>query len=77
MPLLRTTFVLFAALTAGLSLTAAQTARISEETRVIKTYPFSEPNPIPILTRDARLYPYHTFEGYAQDNQDSEKKEEQ
>jgi hypothetical protein len=46
---------------------AAQTARISEETRVIKTYPFSEPNPIPILTRDTRLYPYHSFEGYAKD----------
>jgi len=46
---------------------AAQTARISEETRVITTYPFSEPNPIPLLTRDARLYPYHSFEGYAKD----------
>ncbi len=43
----------------------AQGARITEETRVIKTYPFSEPNPVPILTRDSRLYPYHSFEGYA------------
>lgn len=42
-------------------------ARISEEVRTIKTYPYSEPNPVPILTRDSRLYPYHSFEGYAHD----------
>lgn len=46
---------------------AAQTARIWEERRVITTYPYSEPNPIPILTRDPRLYPYHSFEGYSHD----------
>ena len=40
-------------------------ARISEEIRVLDTYPFSEPNPIPILVRDPRLYPYHSFEGYS------------
>lgn len=44
---------------------ASQTARISEEVRTLSTYPFSEPNPIPILTRDERLYPYHSFEGYS------------
>ena len=44
---------------------AAQTARISEEVRTLSTYPFSEPNPVPILTRDERLYPYHSFEGYS------------
>ncbi|MGD8727743.1 MAG: DUF5107 domain-containing protein, partial [Gemmatimonadales bacterium] len=43
----------------------AQAARISEHTRVLTTYPFSEPNPIPILVRDTRLYPYHSFEGYS------------
>jgi len=43
----------------------AGTARISEETRVLDTYPFSEPNPVPILARDPRLYPYHAFEGYS------------
>jgi tetratricopeptide (TPR) repeat protein len=68
MPLLsRTTIILIAALIAPWTGAAAQTAHISEETRVITTYPFSEPNPIPILTRDARLYPYHSFEGYATD----------
>ncbi|WP_419161296.1 DUF5107 domain-containing protein [Candidatus Palauibacter sp.] len=40
-------------------------ARISEEVRVLDTYPFSEPNPVPALATDRRLYPYHTFEGYA------------
>ena len=25
----------------------------------------SEPNPVPMLVRDPRLYPYHAFEGYA------------
>ncbi len=44
---------------------APRGARISQETRVLDTYPFSEPNPVPILARDRRLYPYHTFEGYA------------
>ncbi len=44
---------------------AAQVAHISEEVRTLRTYPFGEPNPIPILARDARLYPYHSFEGYS------------
>ncbi len=43
----------------------AQTARITEEIKTIKTYPYSEPNPIPIIGRDPRLYPYHSFEGYS------------
>ncbi len=42
----------------------AQSARITEEVRTLGTYPFGEPNPIPILARDARLYPYHAFDGY-------------
>ncbi len=67
MSLPRTTILLIAALVAPWTSSTAQTARISEETRVITTYPFSEPNPIQILTRDARLYPYHSFEGYAKD----------
>jgi len=42
----------------------ADDARISEEIRSLKTYPYNDPNPVPILTRDPRLYPYHSFEGY-------------
>ncbi len=47
-------------------------ARITEEIRVLETYPFSEPNPVPILVRDARLYPYHSFEGYSTTSQPQE-----
>lgn len=42
-----------------------QTARVTEEVRTLPTYPFSDPNRVPILSSDARLYPYHSFEGYA------------
>jgi tetratricopeptide (TPR) repeat protein len=51
---------------------AAAQARIAEETRLISTYPFSEPDPVPILTRDRRLYPYHSFEGYAHESEPRE-----
>jgi tetratricopeptide (TPR) repeat protein len=44
---------------------AAARARISEERRTLTTYPFALPNRVPILVNDARLYPYHRFEGYA------------
>ena len=47
--------------------TIARPARISEEVRTIRTYPYAEPNAVPILVRDPRLYPYHSFEGYAHD----------
>jgi len=36
---------------------------------VLETYPFSEPNRIPVLVSDRRLYPYHTFEGYSTTSQ--------
>jgi len=39
-------------------------ARISETVQSLKTYGFSEPDPVPMLARDTRLYPYHSFEGY-------------
>ncbi len=45
--------------------TSLPAARISEEIRTLDTYPFSEPNPVPILIKDSRLYPYHSFEGYS------------
>ena len=39
----------------------------TEEIRSIKTYPFGRPDPVPMLARDARMYPYHGFDGYAVD----------
>ena len=60
--------VLFAALPAGRADAHSQSrarARVVEEARTLDTYPFSDPDPVPILVRDRRLYPYHAFEGYA------------
>ena len=57
--------VLCAAVTAASCAGPGPRARISEEVRVLDTYPFSDPNPVPVLATDRRLYPYHTFEGYA------------
>ena len=50
----------------------AQKASITEENRSLKTYPFSDPNPIPILTDNAKIYPYFKYEGYSHEaeNQD-------
>ena len=33
---------------------SSESAIISEDYRTLKTYPFSDPNPIPILTKDSR-----------------------
>ena len=40
-------------------------AKISLDERMIDTYKFSDPNPIPVLTSDKRLYPYHKFYNYS------------
>ena len=42
----------------------AQTATISEDIQSIKTYMFDEPNPVPILGENSKIYPYFKFEGY-------------
>ena len=47
----------------------AQTATIKEEVQVLETYPFSDPDPSPILLRDPRLYPYHGFDGYSHESE--------
>lgn len=44
----------------------AQRASISEETRELMTYPYSDPDPMPILAeRSARIYPYNSIDGYS------------
>jgi tetratricopeptide (TPR) repeat protein len=49
-----------------------QKAQIAEKTETIRTYPFSEPDPVPILTRSslwgrgALLYPYFFFDRFSQ-----------
>ena len=42
-----------------------QQAVIEEETRTIKTYPFSDPDPVPILVRNPAIYPYFAFNGFS------------
>jgi len=49
----------------------SDSATIVEQTETILTYPFSEPDPVPILTRSslwgrgARLYPYYFFDRFS------------
>ncbi|BBE20233.1 TPR-domain containing protein [Aquipluma nitroreducens] len=44
---------------------AQNKATITEESREMITYPYSDPNPIPILTgKGFKVYPYFTFDGY-------------
>ncbi|NTV80653.1 MAG: DUF5107 domain-containing protein, partial [Candidatus Aminicenantes bacterium] len=60
-------------LAAGASCRARPTpdgARVEERTEVIRTYPFSDPDPVPIFARSsmggagARLYPYFMFDRF-------------
>ena len=45
----------------------AQEAQIKEESRVLKTYMYSDPDPVPILTSNSKIYPYFKYERYAHD----------
>ena len=40
----------------------ANAAMAREYSRVFPTYPFSDPNPIPVV---GRIYPYFRFDGFA------------
>ena len=44
----------------------SQKATVTQEFRELVTYPFSDPNPIPLLTeKNRRIYPYYSFDGYS------------
>ncbi|MEE9462134.1 MAG: DUF5107 domain-containing protein, partial [Bacteroidales bacterium] len=46
---------------------SGQNISISEELKTIKTYPYSDPNPIPSLAMNSQVsvfYPYFVFDGY-------------
>jgi len=49
----------------------SQKARIADEEKKIKTYQYSDPNPIPILISNPKIYPYFTFEGYNKDGMEN------
>jgi tetratricopeptide (TPR) repeat protein len=61
-------FILFLALPLLLNFNLfAQDATIKEETRSILTYPFSDPNPVPVMALNSMVrpfYPYFIFDGY-------------
>ncbi len=40
-------------------------ATISEYNHLFKTYPFSDPDPVPILRSNEKIYPYHRYDGYS------------
>src|SRR4029078_7552645 len=40
---------------------AQQRATVKEYKKVFKTYPFSDPDPVPSV---GRIYPYYRFDGY-------------
>jgi len=50
----------------------AQESIIKEERQTIKTYPFSEPDPVPILTRRPTIYPYFFFTGFSTESIDKD-----
>jgi tetratricopeptide (TPR) repeat protein len=49
-------------------------ATITEEKRIIKTYPFGDPDPVPILarSRNSAIYPYFRFDGFSSEGRDQE-----
>ncbi len=58
-----TLLVLF--LTFSNTLLFGQKSQVTEYTESIKTYPFSDPNPFPIIPRNNTLYPYFRFDGFS------------
>ena len=49
-----------------------QTAKISEQSVSLQTYPFSDPDPTTILTENAKIYPYFKFHGYSHSSEDQD-----
>ncbi len=64
--------ILFFSVVICLNTIGAQSTTIKETTLNLKTYPFSDPNPIPILIDNAKIYPYHKYEGYSHESEQQE-----
>ena len=56
---------ILALLLSHFSSATGQQANIEVLEMTIPTYPFNDPNPVPILTDNPKIYPYHKFEGYS------------
>ncbi|MBL7699124.1 MAG: DUF5107 domain-containing protein, partial [Chitinophagaceae bacterium] len=54
-------FFTMALLCMGVTSFQQQPAKIREYKKVFKTYPFSDPDPIPEI---GKVYPYYRFDGY-------------
>ena len=70
----KSTPLLFLFAVAILQPAASQQALIREHKEVIRTYPFSDPNPIPPMVvnhKIARFYPYFMFDGYTTRSHDT------
>ena len=65
------TLLLFVIVSLGFSLISLQAgeSKINEEQWEIKTYPFSDPDPVPILVRNPKIYPYHAFNKFSHTGQ--------
>jgi hypothetical protein len=50
----------------------SQGTLIREEKWMIRTYPYSDQDPIPILSRDPHHYPYFSFDSFTDDGRDQE-----
>lgn len=66
---LKISFLLLSFLSFSRSPLHAQQAQVREEVRNLLTYPFSDPDPVPILTTNPKIYPYFTFDGYSHEGQ--------
>ncbi|MBX2871047.1 MAG: DUF5107 domain-containing protein [Saprospiraceae bacterium] len=63
----------FALFTTQAALTAQPAAATIVEAKTsLLTYPFSDPDPLPILVHNPKIYPYHRFDGYSLEGQDQE-----
>ena len=47
-----------------------QKATIIEKQKILKTYPYSDPSPIPIVIKNPKIYPYNKIEGYSHQGKD-------
>lgn len=63
-------FYLFLCMTSFCSVSAQRNATIREDMQTIKTYPFSDPDPVADPTR--LFYPYFRFDGFASEETDKD-----
>jgi tetratricopeptide (TPR) repeat protein len=45
----------------------SQQVDVQEEMQILKTYPYSDPDPLPIRGIQSKIYPYNRFDGYSRE----------